>query len=215
MCKTVLSANIQSENFFSTFEVRKVCVFSTLMLSKLLAAERKKKEEMKDREAARKRTVKQTEKPLALAVKAKWLSNVNTTAHDMDIDWRRLTAAFYHVALTTLMHFQLRWLQKTHTYYNNTMMTSSVTKYMPSLTLLAIILFAFPCSLLSFFSSYLLIHLSLMSLKKICILDTIDHNLTSNQRILFKIDMYSAQYMTCIHIEFNRDWTSFRFIFCC
>ena len=56
------------------------------MLSKLLAAERKKKEEMKDREAARKRTVKQTEKPLALVVKAKWLSNVNTTAHDMDID---------------------------------------------------------------------------------------------------------------------------------
>ena len=83
-CKTVLSANIQSKNFFSTFEVRKVCV-STLMLSKLLAE--RKKEEMKDRaKAARKRTVKQTEKPLALVVKAKWLSNVNTTAHDMDID---------------------------------------------------------------------------------------------------------------------------------
>ena len=80
----MLSANIQSENFFSTFEVRKVCV-STLMLSKLLAE--RKKEEMKDRaRAARKRTVKQTEKPLALVVKAKWLSNVNTTAHDMDID---------------------------------------------------------------------------------------------------------------------------------
>ena len=73
----MLSANIQSKNFFSTFEVRKVCV-STLMLSKLLAE--RKKEEMKDRaKAARKRTVKQTEKPLALVVKAKWLSNVNTT----------------------------------------------------------------------------------------------------------------------------------------
>ena len=48
------------------------------MLSKLLAE--RKKEEMKDRaKAARKRTVKQTEKPLALVVKAKWLSNVNTT----------------------------------------------------------------------------------------------------------------------------------------
>ena len=55
----------------------------SLMLSKLwLLKEKKRREEdrMRARDrGARKGTVKQTQKPLALVVKAKWLSNVNTT----------------------------------------------------------------------------------------------------------------------------------------
>ena len=62
------------------FEVRKKV---SLMLSKLwLLKEKKRREEdrMRARDrGARKGTVKQTQKPLALVVKAKWLSNVNTT----------------------------------------------------------------------------------------------------------------------------------------
>ena len=137
------------------------------MLSKLLA-ERKKKEEMKDR-AARKRTVKQTEKPFGTCGEGKVAlkCQYNSTWHG-----HRLTTyccflpcgldntyAFSALLITKDTHTTIiqwwrhQWL---HIVYN-----------IPWQTLLTIIFYLlFLLVFFPSFSSYLWIHLSLLSLRR-------------------------------------------------